>query len=82
MKDKYKYLKLLDKSLLNLILDNSDLEKIEYDVLKSYLLKENLGEKTCNDLSISQSTYRNIQDTALAKVHLTFCFIIRQALKS
>lgn len=81
MKQKYKYLKLIDKALLRLILDNAELEENENNLLKSYLLKEDLMEKTCQDLAISTSTYRNIQDIALAKVHLTFCFIIRHALK-
>ena len=81
MKDKYKYLKLIDKTLLRLILDNAELEETEYKLLDSYLLKDNFMEKTCRELSISTSTYRNIQDIALAKVHLTFCFVIRHALK-
>ena len=82
MKDKYKYLKLIDRSLLNLILNNSELEETEYKVVKNTLITEDLIEKMCRDLAISNSTYRNLQDTGLAKVHLTFCFVIRQALKN
>jgi predicted metal-binding transcription factor (methanogenesis marker protein 9) len=82
MKQKYKYLKLLDKSLLNLILEHSELEENEYKVVKNTLITEDLIEKLCTNLSISNSTYRNLQDTGLAKVHLTFCFVIRNALKN
>lgn len=82
MKQKYKYLKLLDKSLLNLILEHSELEENEYKVVKNTLITEDLIEKQCTNLSISNSTYRNLQDTGLAKVHLTFCFVIRNALKN
>jgi hypothetical protein len=82
MKQKYKYLKLLDKALLRLILDNAELEENEYKVVKNTLITEDLIEKQCTNLSISNSTYRNLQDTGLAKVHLTFCFVIRNALKN
>jgi predicted metal-binding transcription factor (methanogenesis marker protein 9) len=82
MKQKYKYLKLLDKSLLNLILEHSELEENEYKVVRNTLITEDLIEKQCTNLSISNSTYRNLQDTGLAKVHLTFCFVIRNALKN
>ena len=82
MKQKYKYLKLIDKALLRLILDNAELEETEYKLLNSYLLKDNFMEKTCREMAISNSTYRNIQDRALAKAHLTFCFVIRHALKN
>lgn len=82
MQQKYKYLRLLDKSLLELILRNSDLTQREYDILKSSLIKDDYIEKTCMDLAISASTYRNAKDNALGKVHLTFCAIIRNALKN
>ena len=82
MKQKYKYLKLLDKALLRLILDNAELEENEHNLLISFLVKEDLLEKTCREMAISNSTYRNIQDRALAKAHLTFCFVIRHALKN
>ena len=82
MKQKYKYLKLIDKALLRLILDNAELEENEYKVVKNTLITEDLIEKLCNNLAISTSTYRNLQDTGLAKVHLTFCFVIRNALKN
>ena len=82
MKQKYKYLKLIDKALLRLILDNAELEENEHNLLISFLVKEDLLEKTCREMAISNSTYRNIQDRALAKAHLTFCFVIRNALKN
>ena len=55
MKQKYKYLKLLDKSLLNLILEHSELEENEYKVVKNTLITEDLIEKQCTNLSISNS---------------------------
>jgi len=81
MQQKYKYLKQIDKALLDLIMQNSDLTQREYDILKSSLIKDNYIEKTCMDLAISASTYRNAKDNALGKVHLTFCSIIRNGLK-
>lgn len=82
MQQKYKYLKQIDKALLDLIMQNSDLTKREYDILKSSLIKDDYIEKTCMDLAISASTYRNAKDNALGKVHLTFCAVIRNALKN
>ena len=81
MKDKYKYLKNLNNEFLELLLNNSDLDEREYQVLKSSLQKDELREKTCQDLYMSVSTYRNIKDRALAKVHLIFCAIMRKAFK-
>ncbi len=84
MKDKYKYLKNLCEEFQELLLQNSDLDEREYRVLKDSI-SQNKGEyrkKTCENLYMSTSTYRNIKDRALSKVHLVFCMIMRNAFKN
>lgn len=82
MKDKYKYLKNLNNEFLELLLNNSDLDEREYKVLKSSLQKDDFREKTCKELYISKTTYQNIKENALSKVHLMFCMIMRKAFKN
>lgn len=81
MKEKYRYLKNLNNEFLELLINNSDLDEREYKVLKSSLQKNHYRSKTCEDLFFSISTYRNVKESALAKVHLTFCSIMRKAFK-
>ena len=65
MKQKYKYLKLIDKALLRLILDNAELEENENNLLKSYLLKEDLMELE-DSIHILQSKSINLIATQIA----------------
>lgn len=71
MKDEYKYLKYLDETTLNKLFEVAELNEEEKWVLK-YSFKGRMVQNICAKLLISESTYRNIKNTALAKIHLAF----------
>ena len=72
MQSNYKYLKFLPESILKKLFELSNLTENEYWVLYHSVIKNRMVENICLKLSISASTYRNIKNTALAKVDLTF----------
>lgn len=72
LKQEYKYLKLLDSIILEKLLKSSNLSEDEYWVLKYSIIQDRMVENTCAKLSISKSTYRNLKNTGLAKLDITF----------
>lgn len=71
MHEAKKYLKSFDKITLRKLLKISSLTEIERWVFQYAFIEERLIENTIAKLNISRSTYRNILQNAMTKVHFS-----------
>lgn len=69
-----KKLKSMNKSELRLLFEKAELEYIEKWILKYAYIEERMVLNTCAKLSISESTYYRMLQTALIKIYYTLKF--------